>query len=261
MNREELKKYRESILREIQREKEAKQQQQTVVMHNEQATAVRAPSVNQTVSEGQTPNARQTGSTAKTGITKESLSPGPAIPEKTVESPPLQQRGITTYAGAEPVPENEAPPEKPVPGKFGGGEIPMKANENGIVMRNTGEVVAQINVDQEKLRTNPENGKLEVMPLRRNDPAEIQQNREQNIQSESNYAKQTSQSMENPNEVNRPTMTQEPQQNPNLRAMAEYNAAGGIPYSPSHERAMLNATTFGNSINHYGNKSTTTNLL
>lgn len=242
---------------EINKEIEQKQQQ-SIPKPIETATSIPTPSVDQTVPEGQVPQTGQTGSTTPTGLTKESPSPGPAIPKQKVEeSPPSQQSDTPT---TEPVPEYEAQSEEP-PGKFGGGEIPMKANENGIVMKNTGEVVAQINVDQEKLKTNPENGKLEVMPLRRNDPAEIQQKREQNIQNESNYAKQTSQSMENPNEVNRPTMTQEPQQNPNLRAMAEYNAAGGIPYSPSHERAMLNATTFGNSINHYGHKSTTTNLV
>jgi hypothetical protein len=223
-------------------------------------TAVPVQTVPQTVPEGQTPQQGQTGSPAITGPTPDNkqVQPQYKVPDQTQVVPQEQTKAPSSTQT--PVDTENKEQAK---GYAGGGEIPtqeLRPGENAYVVSQKGEVVAQMNTKREIARTNPDSGKAEIVPMTRTPSETIPQNTKQRQDNQEQRAEQTNKNQETTVKQNAPTPSQA-ESNPNLRNMHEYNMSVGIPQSPSHQRAMMNSTSFGNPINHYGMKSTTTTIV
>lgn len=273
MSPEELQRYRQSILEQIQKEKEEMKAKKVTspVVEKTPSAPIEEPS--------QPIPIQQRGITSFAGAT--------VVPEQrnqTGSAAPIPPRGVTPLQ-TPPRPEQSIPQPEPVPngpgnlgplgiispgsiqdetppvaGEYGGGTLKTPANDPNVILDKKGKFAGYVNADQEIFQKDSITGEVKVVPKRINPDELIDKTREQREDQQIKYAQQINEENSNPRQIQGEQPIERQQSNPNLTDMYNYTARVDQRESPSHDRAMKNAVSFGNPIQHFGYKSTTTNI-
>jgi len=264
MSPEELQRYRQSIMEQIQKEKEQIKAKKTASPVAAQPTTIQQqPSQN--VPSNQ-PAGRPLSITEYAG----------AVPQQPSQNVPEGQTGTTVPSSAltpgGPGPNNkpsEQAQSQPVPPPVQDRAQPeTKQTEKKFKYggRYQGENVTAVGPDGNVLFRANDKEKVSITPVNRTDPALLEQSVKERQIAQDNYTDQ----------VNNQQYSGAPQQqtvsnqtnilqNPNLMDMymnqTKNNMREVSNLSPSFERAMKNATSFGNSVDHFGEGSITTTIV